>query len=221
MPRRKSIPRSISPSRESRKVPHAEKLRFLSQYKRVSDPTNIRSVAKQYATFKRFPLYLQKTANKEQRAELRKHGFFTTDKGVIIDIPRTAKREPIKGMKFDVLKGGVVTYRNGSRRDYIVGFTKAEKKEFAKDPAKFSDEFEKKWRKKIVGWVAPKKIRDFQLRLQWGAYQATKDFSPRSFSGRYPYIESMVKGKAVQDRMTGFHIVVHVYQSKRAYRKRK
>lgn len=212
MPRRAPQVASVSRPRRSRKPSHEQKLAFISQYKRVSDPFNYRSVDKQYRTYKKFPLYLQKSANKEQRTELKKRGFFVTEKGVIIDSPRDARRKQIKGSKFQILEGGVIKYSTKQRRDYIIGFTKKEKKEFASDPKGFVARKEKEFRKQHPNLKIRGKL---QTRLQWGAYQATKDFTPTSFSNRYPYIESKVKGQAIQDRMTGLHIVVHVTKGKR------
>lgn len=212
MPRRTPQAPSISRPRKHRKITHDEKLAFISQYKRVSDPFNTRSVDKQYRTYRKFPLYLQKSANKQQRAELKKRGFFTTEKGVIIDGPRDARRKPIKGSRFEILSDGVVKYSVKQRRDYIIGFTKKEKKEFAIDPKGFVARKEKEFRAKHLRT----KIRGgLQTRLQWGAYQATKDFTPTAFSNRYPYIESKVKGQMIQDRMTGLHIVVHVTKGRK------
>lgn len=211
MPRRTPQAPSISRPRRSRKITYDQKLAYISQYKRISDTSDKRSIDKLYRTYKKFPLYLQKSANKEQRAELKRRGFFTTDKGVIIDGPRDARRQPIKGAKFQILSDGVVKYSTKQRRDYIIGFTKAEKKEFAANPAAFVRQKEKEFRENHPNL----KIRgSIQTRLQWGAYQATKDFTPSSFSNRYPYIESKVKGQAIQDRMTGLHIVVHVTKGK-------
>lgn len=207
MARRESRTSSVSEKRRHRKLTHQDKLAYISQYKRVSDPTNKRSVAAQYKKLRAFPLYLQRKADADQRAELKKRGFFTTDKGVIVDGPRTGKRKPIEGTKFKILKGGIVRFEKGARQDYIIGFTKAEKKAFAADTKAFVDAKEKEFRAQLK--TRGIKVKDFQIRLQWGAYQATKDFSPTAFSNRYPYIESKIKGAAIQDRMTGLHIVIH------------
>lgn len=213
LPRRVSQARSISKSATRGKLTHADKLAFISQYERVPDPTNTRAVSRQYGKLKSFPLYLQKSATKEQRAILKERGFFTTGKGVIVDGPRTAKRKPIAGTRFAILKDGTVTFSKGSRKDYIVGFTRAEKKAFAKDPKKFMDAREKEFRAKLKARGI--KARDVQIRLQWGAYQGTKDFAPNQFMKRYPYIESKVKGQAILDRMTGMHVVIHVAKKKK------
>ena len=116
-------------------------------------------------------------------------------------------RKPIPGAKVDILKGGVVRFKKGKREDHIHGFTEAEKKEFAHDPKVYVAQREKAFRAEMKRRGI--KVKDLQVRLQWGAYQATKDFSPNAFTGRYPYIESKVKGAAVLDRMTGLHFVIH------------
>lgn len=190
--------------RKRKPIPHDEKLRFLSQYGAISDPTNKKSVDQKYRTFKKFPLYLQRPADKKQREELKQRGFFVTGKGVIIDGPRNAKREPIKGAKFEVLHDGVVKWSYKDRRDYIVGFTAKDKKEFARDP----DAFVKKKEAELRAHYPTLARKKFQTRLQWGAYQATKDFHPYYFTKRYPGITERA-GKAVRDRLTGLHIVIH------------
>lgn len=216
MARRKSQAQSVPESRKHRKLTHEEKLALVSRYKRVSDPTNKRSVHEQYKKLRAFPLYLQREASAEQRAELKKRGFFTTDKGVIVDGPRTGKRKPIEGTKFRILKGGVVRFEKGARQDYIIGLTKAEKKAFALDPKSFVESKEKEL--KALLKTRGIKFRDFQTRIQWGAYQGTKDFTPRSFQGSDTgkrATRALAKGSKRQidrdaaDKMTGLHIVIH------------
>jgi hypothetical protein len=209
----KQIIPSVAKSRKATGISHDEKLKVISKYKRVTDPTNKKSVAKQFAAVKSFPLHLQKKADKKQRAELKEHGFFTTEKGVIIDGPRSADRQPIKGTRFAIHKGGVVSFTNKKktakgeyiRRDYVAGFTAKEKKEFAKNPAAFMKKKEAELKKSLRGLMGKKKI---QVRLQWGAYQATKDFHPAYFTKRYQELPAR-DFKRVKDRLTGMHIVVH------------
>src|SRR5215831_476154 len=177
LPRRKSPVASIASPRSKRKLSHAERLQFISQYARVDDPTNRHAVEKQYKLYRKFPLYLQKSATKNQITDLKAHGFFTTHKGVIVDGPRDARRKPIPGVRFNILKAGVVSYSVKSRRDYIQGFTLEEKQRFAENYKKVVDEAEAAFRKKHR---LSKKV-DVQIRLQWGAYQATKDFSAGYF----------------------------------------
>lgn len=208
MRRQKSQARSISQNRPHRKITRDEKLALISRYQRVPDPFNTRAVNRQYKKLKSFPLDLQKPANKEQRAGLKKRGFFTTEKGVIVDGPRDAKRKPIKTRRFAVLgKGEGVKWTVNGRRDYIIGLSNAERKEFAENPAAFLKAHKEMMREKYSDF---RNARDVQTRLQWGAYQATKDFVPSYFSKRYPYIESPVKGKKVLDRLTGIHYVIHL-----------
>lgn len=193
-----------SRKRKSR-ISHAEKLRFISQYKRVADPTNKKSVDNQYRTYKKFPLYLQRPANKSQRAELKKRGFFVTEKGVIVDGPRDAKRKPIKGAKLSIQSDGTIKWSIKDRRDYIVGLTNAEKKEFARDPNALIKRKLTELKSRNPTLAGKKKI---QVRLQWGAYQATKDFHAGYFTKRYGHVPERDK-KRVQDRLTGLHFVVH------------
>jgi len=68
-------------------VSHAEKLALVSKYKRVSDPTNKRSVAKQYRTLKAFPARLTETREQSSEKGIAQARVFTTDKGVVVDGP--------------------------------------------------------------------------------------------------------------------------------------
>ena len=157
----------------------------------------------------------------ERVRELQRHGFRTTKKGrgygVVVDGPRDARRRPIKGAKVEVLKGGVVKTSVKQRRDYVYGFTKNEKKAFARNPEAFTA---KKLRELRELFPSLARSRKPQVRLQWGAYQATKDFAPNYFTSRY--FEKFAshrpaKGKKRPkkiDTLTGLHIVIHVPKKK-------
>lgn len=155
--------------------------------------------------------------SKETRDELRKHGFRTTKSGVVIDGPRNNKREKIPGSKIEVLRGGVVKTSVGRRRDFIYGFTKSEKKAFAEDTGAFIKKKTAELRKK---YPLLKHSRNLQIRLQWGAYQATKNFSPNYFTKEY-LLKFMTKAGQIDkthrkiDALTGIHIVVHVPRAKK------
>lgn len=219
MPRLKSQDRSISQRRPHRKITYDQKLAFVSKRERVPDPYNRRAVVKRYKALKSFPLDLQKPATKAQRTGLKKRGFFTTGKGVIVDGPRDAKRKPVKSRRFKVLANGDgVKWTVNGRRDYIIGLTDAERSEFAVDPGGFIKRHRAMMRSKYRDF---RNARDVQTRLQWGAYQATKDFNENYFTRRYPYIDSPVKGKKVLDRLTGIHYVIHLPRKHRAKRKKK
>jgi hypothetical protein len=177
----------------------------------------------------RIPKELERPATARQRDELKKHGFRTTKKGVIVDGPRDKNRQPIKGAKLEVLKGGVIKTSVKQRRDFIYGFTRQEKREFAKNPGAFEA---KKMKELESLFPSLKKAKKKQIRLQWGAYQATKDFAPSYFTARYFAAVSpeevrkvgKKKAKPRADKLTGLHIVIHVptKKAKRAKgRKRK
>lgn len=217
---------------------HVEKLRELARKGVAADPTNPRSVARKYFELHnpksvkyrghqtRIPKELERPATKRQREELKAHGFRTTDKGVIVDGPRDRRRNPIKGARVEVLKGGVIKTSVGQRRDFIYGFTRKEKKEFAKDPGAFE---KKKLRELEALLPSLKKVRKKQVRLQWGAYQATKDFAPSYFTAKYfasisPEEVRRVgkrRAKPRADKLTGFHVVIHVPKSKQTNRGRR
>lgn len=205
--------KSISRSRSHRAPTHAEKLTFIRRYgKPVSDPTNERAVSRQYNKLKQYPFELERKADSETRDELKARGFFTTKRGVIIDGPRDSKRRPIKGARLSIAKDGTVKWSVKQRRDYVVGLTKAERKEFAKNPEAVIAKKEKELRERFpnVG-----KRRKIQTRLQWGAYQATKDFSPRVFSAKY--FAKWIPREEIHkmDKLTGLHFTVHVPRVKK------
>lgn len=161
--------------------------------------------------------------------ELQAHGFRTAPavkgKGfnVIIDGPRNKRREQIKGSRVSVLKGGVIKTSVGARRDFIYGFTKKEKKEFAKDPEAFT---KKKMSELERIFPSLRQTKKKQVRLQWGAYEATKDFAPTHWlkmgSGQYFNAQTpeMKRKKAtgkLRDRLTGLHIVIHIPKRSKAH----
>jgi hypothetical protein len=222
--KRHSNKRSLSRSSSQRRgaLSHVEKLRFITQYKTPNDPTSKRAVDREYRALKKFPLYLQRSADAEQRHILKQRGFFVTGKGVIIDGPRDIHRNPIKGARWHISKEGVVTTAVKQRRDIIYGMTRKEKEEFAHDPQAFINNLLERLR--AAHPSIPKKKRP-QIRLQWGAYQATKDFSPQLFwLSQSPLGKKSretkdytKKREAATDRLTGIHIVYHI--TKRRKRK--
>ncbi len=200
---------------------HVQKLRYLTRTGKKPDPTNARAVSRAYSELKRretLERHYSKPATKKQRDILKERGFHTSKKGVVIDGPRDSRREKIKGTKFSILKSGIVKFSIKQRRDYIYGFTKKEKKEFAKDPKSFIERVREKLRAEIPSLDKAK----IQTRLQWGAFQGTKDFSPHYFTKVYfaeASPEETRKGRrrkqARIDKLTGLHFVVHVPQKKK------
>lgn len=164
----------------------------------------------------RIPSDMIRRASKKQRDELRAHGFRTTNKGLVIDGPRDRRREKISGAKTEILKGGVVKFSVGQRRDFIYGFTRKEKKEYAKDP----EAFEKKKIRELMDQFPSLRRRKKQVRLQWGSYQGTKNFAASYFTAKYfSDISGEERSTARRqkrraqpriDKLTGFHIVIHV-----------
>jgi hypothetical protein len=202
--------KSITQSRKHRALPHVEKLSFIRKYESVSDPTNERAISRRYNQLKRFPLHLARGAPKETRVALKQRGFFVTKRGVFVDGPRDSRRKPIPGARMRITKDATIVWSVKQRRDYIVGLTKAERKEFAKDPKTFIASKEKELRAKYPS-LGKRKI---QTRLQWGAYQATKDFSPTVFSSKY-LMKWLPREKEHKiDKLTGLHFVIHVPRKK-------
>lgn len=206
----------LSPSaRKSRAPSHDQKLAFISKYERVPDPYNTRAVNRRYSTLRKFPLYLQRPANKSTREHLKERGFFVTQKGVIIDSPRDSKRKQIKGAVLDIQSDATIKWtvtretkkQRTIRSDYIIGFTKKEKREFAANPNAFIEKKKAELKKTKAG-LRGKRDSQIQVRLQWGAYQATKDFHQGYFTKRYSHLPERDL-KRVHDRLTGLHIVVH------------
>lgn len=204
--RRNPIRAILSRTRaKSKRVARTDKLALISKYQRVSDPTNSRAVDKLYAKYKRYPASIHKTiSDKKTRENLKARGFFTTDKGAFIDSPRDVRRKKIPRTRFEVNQDGTVVFRNHKRRDYIIGFTKAERIAFAKDPEGFQKKKIAELERKYPALRGRKVVR-----LQWGAYQATKDFVPTHFLTRYGANWNTPVGKKMKDILTGFHIVVH------------
>lgn len=211
-------------SSKKHRATHEEKLRFLSQFKRIPDPTNRRSVSRQYRELNRFA-HLHHKANKQAREAARERGFFVTDKGIIIDGPRDGHRNRIKGARQRITTHGEVVWSVGNRRDFIVGLTRAEKKEFAANPTAFTDKKIEELRSRypLLRSVPKSKI---QVRLQWGAYQAQKDFNPSAFSRmttweqfRAMHGAGRSRRKGDVDRLTGLHIVVHLPNGKKTQTK--
>lgn len=209
-----SIKRARSLQRERRMV---EDLRFLSKRGKRPDPTNYRAVtraARELRNREALEENYSRRVPKRQRETLKARGFHTTKTAVVIDSPRDSRRRKIKGAKMDVLKDGTIKWTVGERRDFIYGMTKKEKKEFARDPELFTQKILKRLREKnpSLRKVKPSRI---QKRLQWGAFQATKDFAPSYFTKQYfasisP--EDETKGRRTKrlDKLTGLHFVIHI-----------
>lgn len=204
--------KSIARPRSHRAPSHAEKLTFIRRYgKPAADPTNERAVTRQYNKLKQYPFELERKADSKTREALKERGFFTTKRGVIVDGPRDSKRQPIKGAKLTISKDGTVKWSVKQRRDYVVGLTKKERREFAKNPEAVIARKEQELRERFpsVG-----KRRKIQTRLQWGAYQATKDFSPRVFTAKYFAKFLPREQEHKMDKLTGLHFTVHVPRTK-------
>jgi hypothetical protein len=225
-----------SNSSKSPRVTHEQKLRRLSKAGWRGDPFNKRAVARSYSErfnsakpnrFNRdkIPAELVRRTDKKTRDDAKAHGFRTTSRGVVVDGPRNRKRDPIKGSRVEIHRGGVVTTRVGARRDFIYGFTRKEKRKFAKNPESFEKEILAKLRKRFPSLA---KARKPQSRLQWGAYQATKDFAPSYFTAKYfasisPEETRKVGKKRAKpriDKLTGFHFVIHVTKKKQTRKKK-
>lgn len=215
--------RSLSRRKRHRARTHEQKLAFILKHQsRVADPTNTRQVERKYTELKRVPWHLEHKADKATREKLKARGFHVTKRGVIVDGPRNVRREPISGSKMEIQKDGTIKWSVKQRRDYIVGMTKKEKSEFAKDPSAF---IEKKKRELQEKNPTLRRKRKIQVRLQWGAYQATKDFSPSLFTTRYPQFAKWLRSvrrdqREKADRLVGLHFTVHV-PKKRKTRRRK
>ncbi len=203
-------------SQPGTKLSHEQKLQFVSRHYPTIDPDNKRAVSERYKQLIRFPLYLQRPVKSESnREELKKRGFVVTEKGVVVDGPRDAHRQPIKGTRVSIGKGGVVKFAIKRRRDFIVGFTAAEKKEFAKDPDAFT---KKKLAELSKSNPSLGRAKRPQVRLQWGAYQATKDFTTTYFSKRYFAAQGTNAEKKI-DKLTGLHIVIHIPRERKSHAK--
>jgi len=207
--RHRTTSKSISQRRAHRAPSHVDKLAFIKRYgQRPSDPTNERAVSRQYNKLKQYPFELERKADSKTRDALKARGFFTTKRGVIVDGPRDSRRHPIKGARLRINKDGTVIWSVKQRRDYVVGLTKAERREFAKNPEAVIARKEKELRKSVGA------RRKIQTRLQWGAYQATKDFSPRVFSAKYFAKWLPREQEHKMDKLTGLHFTVHVPRQK-------
>lgn len=220
MARRRHEADSSKRSREmQREERHLADLRFLSKRGERPDPDNYKAVCRVAQELRQrdaLESHYSHRASKSQRETLKDRGFHTTKNSVVIDGPRDSHRKKISGAKMSIQKDGIVKWSVGQRRDYVYGFTSDEKKAFANDPALFTRNVLARLRKKnpTLKRVPPSRI---QTRLQWGAFQASKDFSPNYFTrniksaGASPEDKSG-KGneKRALDKLTGLHFVVHI-----------
>jgi hypothetical protein len=218
MARRRHETNSSKRARElQREEQHLSDLRFLSKRGKRPDPDNykaVRRVAQELRQREALEKNYSHRASKEQRDVLKARGFHTTKRGVVIDGPRDSRRKKIAGAKMSIQKGGIVKWSVGQRRDFVYGFTKAEKKAYAKNPELFTKNILARLRKAnpTLKAVRPSRI---QTRLQWGAFQGTKDFAPSYFTKKYfesvsPEDESKGRKSKRLDKLTGLHFVVHV-----------
>lgn len=228
-PRKKN--RSKSPARRQKRVSHAERIRaLLRSGKRRIDPTNKRSVARQFNELQRrktFEKHYGHDISKADAKVLKEKGFYVTKsmKRVVIDVPRDVHRQKIPHTKFSILKKmGVVKYTNTERRDFVIGFTKQEKKKWAADPKKFTADKIAEFKREYPQYA--KFIKPSSIRLQHGAFQGTKQFVPDYYVRHYGLAGSMpatfkMKGKKLLDNLTGLHIVIYIPQSKQGKNARK
>lgn len=161
---------------------------------------------------RKIPAHLVHSAGAKQRAELKQHGFPTTKKGVAVDAPRDKTRARIPGAKFEIQSGGWVKWSVGQRRDFIYGMTDADRADFAFNPEAF---IAQKQDELIESHPATfRKIRRApQVRLQWGAYTATKDWSISEWMRAYPKWDKARAPKrtsAARDRLVGIRFIVHI-----------
>lgn len=218
--RHKSPSRSVTP-REQQDKQFNTRVRALIKAGYTPDPSNrkrVNDAFRKLESRKRLEKEYTIRAPKEARTELKKRGFVVSKRGVLIDTPR-AKGEHIKGAKAEIFKDGTVKFSVKDRRDYIVGFTAKEKKEFAKNPAKMIEKKTVELREK---YPTLRRIRKIQTRLQWGVFSATKDFSPFYFTRQYFAEEGITKktkrkkGIKKIDKLTGLHFIVHTPRRKHA-----
>jgi hypothetical protein len=221
----KSAPRK--PHRALTQEQHLANVRYLTKSGKRPDPSNVRSVARQASELRRREALERNYTRKvtpRQRDQLRERGFHVSKRGVVIDGPRDSRRKPIAGAKMNVLKDGTVKWTVGQRRDFVVGLSSKDKKAFAKDPELFTKEILRRLRETnpTLKKIRPARI---QKRLQWGAFQATKDFSPQHFTKQYFSMiapEERTRGGKEKrlDKLTGLHFVIHIPKPSKA-RKRK
>lgn len=213
-----SIKRERAAQREQN---HLADLRFLSKRGKRPDPDNypaVKRAARELRSREALENAYSHRVNKSQREILKKRGFHTTKSSLVIDGPRDSRRRKIPGAKMEVLKDGLVKWSAGQRRDFIYGMTKEERKEFAKNPELFTQKILARLRKKNPTLKAAKPSR-IQSRLQWGAFQGTKDFAPSFFTKHYfanisPEDETKGRKSKRLDKLTGLHFVVHVPKPK-------
>lgn len=201
---------------------HLENVRYLTRSGKRPDPSNVRAVARAARELRQreaLERYYSHKVTKRQAEQLRERGFHVSKRGVAVDAPRDAQRKKIKGARVRVTKDATVVWSVGQRRDYIVGLTKKEKKAFAENPELVTKQILARLRKKnkTLARFKPSKI---QKRLQWGAFQATKDFSYSYFNKNYFATPSPEDRRAKKktprlDKLTGLHFVVHLPTPKR------
>ena len=224
-PRKK---RSTPPAaRQSRGAQtHESKLRALIRAGRRIDPTNRRAVSRAYSEFKRRESLERNyghAVTPTMARILRDKGFYVSKKKspvVVVDVPRNVHREKIPHTHFSVLKSGIVKFTNTERRDFIIGFTKEEKREFANNPGEFTARKVAEFKRDYPQYA--RYVKPASIRLQWGAFQATKQFAPSYFTQTYfasissEETRKVKKGKRKPriDKLTGLHITIFVPQKK-------
>jgi hypothetical protein len=224
MARRRHETHSSKSAREHQREQKAiADLRLLSKRGVRVDPTNNRAIATKARELRQRDALVKnygKTVDKKTAAKLKERGFMVEGRKVVIDVPRDRNRKKIRGAKMDVLKDGTVKYAVKQRRDYIVGMTKTERKAFAKNPELVTQQILKRLRdaNPTLKKMRPSRI---QTRLQWGAFQATKDYSPSYFTKHYfatisPEDRREGRKNPRLDKLTGLHFVVHIPQKRKA-----
>lgn len=200
-------------------------LRFLSKRGVKVDPTSHKQITAKARELRQRDNLVEFYGHKVTRSQaktLKARGFITERNRVVVDGPRDRNRKKIKGARMRVAKDGTVSWRTKERTDYIVGLTPKEKKDFASssNPDSYIADVLKRLRAKHPG-LRGKRV---QRRLQWGAFQATKDYSPNYFTKTYfskisPEDKRHNRKTPRIDKLTGFHFVVHTPAKKKTKRK--
>lgn len=222
MPRSRSGIRSLNPKKRKARKTWAEKATKVRQFSPLPfnnrtqfTPDQKRVIAREYEKYKTVSVRMLHKVDASKRKILKSKGYTVTARGVILDAPRTPLGKRLKGARMTVLKGGVVKESVGSRRDYIIGLTKKQRREFARDPSKYAKQLFSKSKSKAI-----RKSKKQYIRLQWGAYSGRIDYKLENLGSYFLDERGKIKGHLIKN-LTGIRLITYVDTEQKSAKRRR
>lgn len=224
--RRESMTNLIR-SAKRRQINYAERAKFVRQFIKLSfsnrtkfNSAQKRVINRKYKEFIGFKNTHHVKVDARTRKKLANQGYITTEKGVLVDVPRDAEGNPLKGARVRITKQGVTRITVRDRTDTIIGIPPKERFNFADDPCQYVSKLEPSIRKLIR-----RKSNKTVVRLQFGPYASKSIFRPGNAicDDIYNYLhdDDDKPRDEVIDNLTGIRITTFLVRRKKRASKKK